>query len=84
MHPPEVRARALALVEEGLDDCEISNPVINGEIEALLRRCFPANPVSRVTPPVSQWSGRRETLLIQSVYCATSAVSFLSMDLAKA
>jgi hypothetical protein len=43
-------------------------PLINGEIEAPLQRCFPANPVTRVRPPVSKWSGRRDTLVILSVY----------------
>ena len=136
MHPPEVRAEALALVEAGLNDCEISRrlgiprrdhprlapsdlrsaaqdpagdlPALlagrqadvvhlrglrrvarplsgrwlhletepepsdyeslsmrstrrssNGAIRALLRRCFPENPVGQSTAPTSAWSDGR-------------------------
>jgi hypothetical protein len=145
MHPREVRAEALALVEAGLNDCEISRrlgiprgtirdwrrptyvprngrprlpetcprcwraakpirftpedyaellglylgdgcisegartqrlrlhldakyAVMNAEIKALMHRCFPANPVGEPRAPVSEWSGRSDTLVILSVY----------------
>jgi hypothetical protein len=144
MHPPEVRAEALALVEAGLNDCEISRRLgiprrtildwrrppskryrrrvitetcprcwraakpmrftsgdyaellglylgdgcisdgartqrlrihldakyrrMNADIKALLRRCFPSNPVGQPAAPKSEWSGRSDTLVILSVY----------------
>jgi transposase-like protein len=143
MHPPEVKAEALALAQAGLNDCEVSRrlgiprgtirdwrrpsyvsrrttplercprcwrsakpmrftaddysellglylgdgcisesartqrlrlhldakyPRMNDEIRALLRRCFPENPLGEPHVPVSAWSGRSDTLVILSIY----------------
>jgi hypothetical protein len=41
---------------------------MNEDIRALLRRCFPSNPVGQPSAPKSEWSGRSDTLVILSVY----------------
>jgi hypothetical protein len=50
---------------------------MNEEIKALLRRCFPSNPVGQPAAPKSQWSGRTDTLVILFVYSSHMACLFL-------